>query len=99
MASQTDKETVRRMIEQAGLITQAEVARRAGVSRQAVSRWIEEGALPCIRIADDTSLVLLSDLEDFMKRRAMKFRTMADIAADSLSKLRSQPHRGRHLED
>lgn len=98
MANQIDRETIRRMIEGAGLLTQSEASRRAGVSRQAIHDWIEAGALPCVKI-EGAQLVFLNDLEEFLKRRATKYRTMADVAAESISRLKSQPHRGRHLEE
>jgi excisionase family DNA binding protein len=65
------------------MFTIAETAVILGVSRRLVSNWIQEGALPAIRLGPGQRLVRINigDLEAFIDQARQKHLTLADFQA------------------
>jgi len=65
------------------LFTITETAIILGVSRRLVSNWIQEGALPAIRLGPGQRLVrvTIGDLEAFIDQARKKHLTLADFQA------------------
>ncbi len=65
------------------LFTITETAVILGVSRRLVSNWIQEGALPAIRLGPGQRLVrvTIGDLEAFLEQARQKHLTLADFQA------------------
>ena len=65
------------------LFTITETAFILGVSRRLVSNWIQEGALPAIRLGPGQRLVrvTIGDLEAFLDQARQKHLTLADFQA------------------
>jgi len=63
------------------LFTITETAVILGVSRRLVSNWIQEGALPAIRLGPGQRLVRvnIADLEAFIEQARQRHLTLADF--------------------